>query len=54
MITLSVLTTVVLVIAAIVIAIALTCGAGLLVVLGDLIVGALIIALFVKLFNRGK
>lgn len=54
MITFTVLTVILLMIAAIIAAIALACGAGLFVVFGDLIVFGLIIWVFVKLFRRKK
>lgn len=54
MITLTVLTTILLSIAIITAVIALMCGAGFIVVFGDLLVCGLIIALIVKLFKRKK
>ena len=52
MITFSILVTLILIVAAIIAAIALTCGAGLFVLLGDLIVCGVILWAFVKLFKR--
>jgi hypothetical protein len=54
MITLTILLTILLIVATIVAAIALACGAGFVVLFGDLIVCGLIIWLFVKLFKRRK
>ena len=54
MITFCILAIVALIIAAIIAAILVEFGAGIIVVLGDLIVFALIIALIVKLFRRRK
>lgn len=54
MITLSILTTILLAVAFIAAVIALACGAGFIVIFGDLFVAALIIVLLVKLFKRKK
>lgn len=52
MITLSLLTVIFLAIAIIAAVIAIMCGAGFIVVFGDMIVAALIIVLIVKLFKK--
>ena len=54
MITLSILTTILLTIAIIAAVITLACGAGFIVVFGDIIVAALIIGLIIKLFKKKK
>ena len=54
MITFTLLTIALLIIATVIAIVALTCGAGLIAVFGDLIVCGLIIALFVKLFTKKK
>lgn len=54
MITLSILTTILLTIAIIAAVITLACGAGFIVVFGDIFVAALIIGLIIKLFKKKK
>jgi hypothetical protein len=54
MITLSVLTVIFIAIAIIAAVVALVCGAGFIFVFGDIIIAALIIGLFIKLFKRNE